>query len=779
MVAVPPGSRVLRRLLALTLCFVAGTIPGGGALAQNTPARPGPTARASGPGTVESFMVVDCLLPGQIRQLGGKVTYVTARRAVKTAARDCEIRGGEYTAFDRANYATSLKVWLPLAEGGDPAAQTYVGEIYEQGLGTEPDAAVAATWYRKAADKGYSRAALNLGTLYEQGRGVPRDPTQALNWFRRASGLPPAASFELTAPSTAASTAEVTQLKAQVEQLRRELEAKTQELTRLQGELDTARKSLEGRRTEADADRATVAQLRQELDANRQRVNTDRGRITELEKTLAAREARLAQSNRDLAAARAAQAAAEQQKSADASRLAAQTAQLQTTTDADRGQVAALRAQLADTRKDANTQTARVTELELAVAEREATLAAKIKEVDTLRATVARLEGETKDQRERLDRLRQATGPGPVVQIMQPELRTMRDGKNLRAVVAADRTTVVGRVTSETELLTFTVNDRAEKLLANNVFRTEIALAQPEQPMRIVAIDKQGRRSTLEFLVVRSAPPATTAAPAASGGAPRIGLPRTGSKASYGTYYALVIGNNEYQQLRKLKTAVADARDVARVLEQDYGFRVKLLLNATRYDILAALNEYREKLTEKDNLLIYYAGHGELDERNQRGNWLPVDAEPNSTANWISNVAITDVLNATNVQQLLVVADSCYSGTLTRSSLGRLEGGLSDDERLKLLSAMASRRSRMVLTSGGVEPVIDSAGSSGHSAFAQAFLDVLRANVGVMPGQELFTNVQLRVAAVADRVQMRQVPEYAPIKYAGHESGDFVFVRQN
>jgi uncharacterized caspase-like protein len=204
---------------------------------------------------------------------------------------------------------------------------------------------------------------------------------------------------------------------------------------------------------------------------------------------------------------------------------------------------------------------------------------------------------------------------------------------------------------------------------------------------------------------------------------------------------------------------------------------VRLLLNAGRYDMLAALNEMREKLTEKDNLLIYYAGHGELDDRNQRGHWLPVDAEPNSTANWISNIAITDVLNAMTVQQLLVVADSCYAGTLTRSSLGRLEGGLSESERLRLLSVMAHQRSRMVMTSGGVEPVLDSAGG-GHSAFAQAFLGVLRANVGVLPGQEVFGHLRLRVASVADRVEMRQVPEYAPIKFAGHESGDFVFVRR-
>jgi hypothetical protein len=115
------------------------------------------------------------------------------------------------------------------------------------------------------------------------------------------------------------------------------------------------------------------------------------------------------------------------------------------------------------------------------------------------------------------------------------------------------------------------------------------------------------------------------------------------------------------------------------------------------------------------------------------------------------------------VKQLLVVADSCYSGTLTRSALGRLEGGLSEPERIRLMQVMAEKRSRMVLTSGGLEPVLDSAGGA-HSAFAQTFLDVLRANVGVLPGQEMFQQVRLRVASVADRLALRQVPEYAPIK---------------
>ena len=640
-------------------------------------------------------MVVDCLLPGQVRQLGGQVTYVTVRRAVKTAARDCEIRGGEYVSLDRANYATALKVWLPLAEQGDQAAQTYVGEIFEKGLGVQPDYTVAATWYRRAAERGYSRAALNLGNLYERGLGVGRDPAQALNWYRRAAGHKEVA-FEI---APVAATAEVAQLRAEVDALRRELDAKGKELARVQGELDGARRTLEGRRSEVDAERRRVEELRRELDETRRRET------------------------------------------------------------------------------NAGVRATRVAELERAIAEREAAAATKNREVEGLRAAVVRLEGETRDQKERLERLRQqtaTTGAGPVIQILQPELRAMRDGTNVRASVASDRPVVVGKITSEAELVTFTINDRAVKVLANNVFRTEIALARSEEPVRIVAIDREGRRGAVDFVLARVQQRASTPA----GAAPQVGLPRAGAAVSFGNYHALVIGNNDYKLLRPLKTAVADAREVARLLQQDYGFQVKLLLNATRYDMLAALNELREKLTDKDNLLIYYAGHGELDDRNQRGHWLPIDAEPNSTANWISNVAITDVLNSMTVQQLLVVADSCYAGTMTRSSLGRLEGGLSESERIRMLSLMAHQRSRMVLTSGGVEPVLDSAGGA-HSAFAQAFLGVLQSNVGILPGQELFGHLRLRVASVADRVQMRQVPEYAPIKFAGHESGDFVFVRKN
>jgi len=119
-----------------------------GCASQETAAPSAATAQAqSAPAKADDFLVVDCLLPGQVRKLGQQFTYLAPRRAIKTSARDCEIRGGEYVAYDRANYATALKVWLPQAEQGDAAAQTYVGEIFEKGLGVAPDYSAAAVWY--------------------------------------------------------------------------------------------------------------------------------------------------------------------------------------------------------------------------------------------------------------------------------------------------------------------------------------------------------------------------------------------------------------------------------------------------------------------------------------------------------------------------------------------------------------------------------------------------------------------------------------------------------
>lgn len=139
---------------------------------------------------VEDLMLVDCLLPGQVRQLGRQMTYLSPRRRVKTTKSDCGIRGGEFILFDRSDYRTALQSLLPKARAGDPVAQTYVGEIYEKGLGLPgPDYSRAAEWYKKAADAGHRPAQTHLGSLYERGLGVSKNRAQALTLYRRATGL--------------------------------------------------------------------------------------------------------------------------------------------------------------------------------------------------------------------------------------------------------------------------------------------------------------------------------------------------------------------------------------------------------------------------------------------------------------------------------------------------------------------------------------------------------------------------------------------------------------
>ena len=81
-------------------------------------------------GNPDELLIVDCLLPAKVKKLGTQLTYLAPRRPVKTSASDCEIRGGEYTSWDRANFATSLKIWLPKATEGDAQAQNFVGEIF-------------------------------------------------------------------------------------------------------------------------------------------------------------------------------------------------------------------------------------------------------------------------------------------------------------------------------------------------------------------------------------------------------------------------------------------------------------------------------------------------------------------------------------------------------------------------------------------------------------------------------------------------------------------------
>ena len=520
--------------------------------------------------TRQDLEIVECLLPGQVRQLG-RSTFLSPRRPVRTTTADCRIRGGEFVAYDRADYQSALRFWMQSAEAGDPEAQTNVGEIYERGLGAEPLYEAAVIWYQKAADQGYSRALFNLGTLYEQGHGVPADRLAALNLYRQAWGLP---ADSLMYESAA----------------RREQQA-----------------------------------LRAELDQV----------ITDKDQQIALLAKQLGQMERELNAA--------DTKAADASRLSG--------------------------------------------------------EVRSLRELVGRLESERRATQVQLTALPPAavTPPSPPV-------------------------------------------------VATNTVTT-----QTRGP--------------------------TAAAAAAGPAMPPAATIREFRGMSFGRYYALIIGNQKYQQLDDLQTPRADAERAARLLKDKYGFTVQMVSDADDVAMLKALNDLNQVVKPEDNVLIYYAGHGTRlpAGRSEVGYWMPVNAErPPRDTFWLPNEQVTAHLARLAAKRVLVVADSCYAGLLSTdpsvNMFGTEENVTLDYVRYKL-----PKRARLLLASGGDDPVLDSDGQ-GSSVFSRAFLDVLRDNNGILSSPSLYAKVRARVQASAGKGGFKQVPDLKSIKSAGHEVGDFFFV---
>ena len=250
------------------------------------------------------------------------------------------------------------------------------------------------------------------------------------------------------------------------------------------------------------------------------------------------------------------------------------------------------------------------------------------------------------------------------------------------------------------------------------------------------------------------------------------GVVQATTPSSSELYYALVIGNDDYDSLPKLTTAARDARAIDRALRETYGFQTKLLLDATRSEMIGALSGYTRGLSSDASLLVYYAGRGQRDAEGGKAYWLPVDAKREDASSWIVADEITNGVRVIPARHVLVVSDSCYSGALP-SALS--VSPTRTDERERFLQKMSAGRSRMLMASGGDEPVAaDGGDSGGHSVFAAALLRGLR----LMDGPR-FTATELFVGHVLGPVASRtgRLPFYNPLQSFGRESGDFVFTR--
>jgi TPR repeat protein len=78
-------------------------------------------------------------------------------------------------AYAHGDYAMAMRLWRPLAEQGDAAAQCNLGLMYRDGHGTPQNYSEAIKWFSKAADQNNAAAENNLGVAHAVGQGVPQD----------------------------------------------------------------------------------------------------------------------------------------------------------------------------------------------------------------------------------------------------------------------------------------------------------------------------------------------------------------------------------------------------------------------------------------------------------------------------------------------------------------------------------------------------------------------------------------------------------------------------
>ena len=238
-----------------------------------------------------------------------------------------------------------------------------------------------------------------------------------------------------------------------------------------------------------------------------------------------------------------------------------------------------------------------------------------------------------------------------------------------------------------------------------------------------------------------------------------------------GRKFLLGIGINVYlnDSHKPLKNAINDLYAVVNILVDKYDFErenVFLLKDeqATREEIINRLDHFTDSnvLGENDSLLIYFAGHGYLD-KNKRGYWVPVDSKAYNTASYIPNGLVKEKLSDMKCRHVLLISDSCFSGTL-------LEENRAVPAANRLADELERRKSRWIITSGRPDETV-SDGRGKNSPFAEAMLYELQINQkSKLLADVLAQNVRSSTASNA-----RQIPQTGKLFDAGDRDGQFVF----
>lgn len=240
-----------------------------------------------------------------------------------------------------------------------------------------------------------------------------------------------------------------------------------------------------------------------------------------------------------------------------------------------------------------------------------------------------------------------------------------------------------------------------------------------------------------------------------------------GNWAPRGKSWFFGIGINRYLHFPNLNNAVRDVQDVLILLQREYGMESERVITlfeeeATRDNIIDKLDELTSQVAPEDKLIIYYSGHGHLNQQTNLAYWIPQDAPKDRASGYIPNSTVRDYIKSIPSLHTLLISDSCFSGTLfVRGTSRSTDAG----------EELEQRRSRWGIVSGRHDEEVYDGEPGTNSPFAASILKVLQRN----------RNDRLNVAKLADQVvemtraNYTQLPEGNPLFGVGHDGGQYVF----
>jgi tetratricopeptide (TPR) repeat protein len=336
--------------------------------------------------------------------------------------------------------------------------------------------------------------------------------------------------------------------------------------------------------------------------------------------------------------------------------------------------------------------------------------------------------------------------------------------KDNKAAIGTNTTegmiTIKGRVVDESGVKTLRLNNTNLQAEEDGYFEAQVKIRPGNNTFIIAAVDGNANLTTHSLEI--TAETRSISIPTAGTKPPEI---NTKTK-----YYAILIAEADYKDnsIKDLPTTVHDLRMMYHLLTENYTFdpkNVDTLVNASRVDILETVMQRSNSLDENANLLIFYAGHGQMIKRangEEEGFLVPADARKDKEYTYLSSEDLKTALKQSKAKHILLLADACFSGAFTRN----IENNKAVPAAVQMVYKNTSRR---IMASGNREEV------PAESLFIEYFKLSLQENRNnYVSAEQLFDSFK------SEYVRKTSLsPQYAPIFGVGDRGGHFVFVKRN